>query len=408
MITSRAHGLLALCSMILMALPASHAAGRKIPDELPSVKELPNPFVRQDGSMVDKPADWPARREEIKELVLTYEYGHLPPPAPVSATEATWKPTGRAQEAEAERAANSVPLPPGAMEKHLLLKTGPDGKVSIPLILTIPGGKGPFPAIIRGDLCWGRVDPRIAAEVAGRGYVLAEFDRTAVVPDKKGPREGGLYALYPDHDFAALAAWAWGYHRVADYLLTRDDVQKDKLAVTGHSRGGKTALLAGATDERIALTNPNNSGCGGAGCYRYQADKSEDIAAITKNFPYWFQADFTQFIGKVDRLPIDQHSVKALVAPRALLSTEALGDLWANPEGTQQSHLAAKEVYDFLGAPDKIGVVFREGEHEHNLADWQVLLDFADWHLLGKRPARRFDELKFPADKKAYTWAAPK
>lgn len=400
--------LLLVCSAVLVASRPSHARERKHPDELPSVKELPNPFVRSDGTPVETLADWPARRAELRDLVLTYEYGHLPPAAPVSAAEQAWKPTGQqAREAEAKRAVNPAPLPEGATEEHLLLKTGPGGKVSIPLILTIPAGKGPFPAIIRGDLCWGRVDPRIAAEVASRGYILAEFDRTAVVPDEKGGRDVGLYALYPDHDFAALAAWAWGFHRVADYLLTRDDVQKDHVAVTGHSRGGKCALLAGATDERIALTAPNNSGCGGAGCFRFQAPKSEDLAAITMNFPHWFQAQFPQFSGKIDRLPIDQHSVKALVAPRALLSTEALGDLWANPEGTQQSHLAAKEVYEFLGAPEKIAVVYRDGDHEHNLADWQVLLDFADVQFFGKQPGRRFGDLAFPNSPKAFSWSHP-
>lgn len=410
MVTSAAQvwiGFVALLCLLTIGSPASLGSDRKQPDELPSVKELPDPFVRNDGTKVAKPADWPARRAEILDLVLTYEYGHLPPAAPVHATEQAWEPAGKqAQEAESRRAANAVPLPAGATVKQLMLTTGPGGKVSIPLILTIPAGQGPFPAIIRGDLCWGRVDSSIAAEAAQRGYILAEFDRTAIVPDAKGERDIGLYALYPDHDFAALAAWAWGFHRVADYLMTRDDVQKDHVAVTGHSRGGKCALLAGATDERIALTVPNNSGCGGAGCYRFQAEKSEDIAAITKNFPHWFQAQFPQFIGKIDRLPIDQHFVKALVAPRALLSTEALGDLWANPEGTQQSHLAAREVYEFLGVPDKIAVVFREGDHEHNLADWQVLLDFADAQFFGKEPARNFDDLKFPVTK-AYSWSNP-
>ena len=411
MVNPAAHagvGLLSFLFLVSVGAPRSVGAERKAPDALPSVKELPDPFLRNDGTRVAKPADWPARRAEIKALVLAYEYGRLPPEAPVSPTGRPWKPAGKqAQEAESKRAANEVPLPDGATVQQLVLETGPpDGKVSIPVILTIPAGEGPFPAIIRGDLCWGRVDSRIAAEVAKRGYILAEFDRTAIAPDEKGERNVGLYPLYPDHDFAALAAWAWGFHRVVDYLLLREDVQKNHIAVTGHSRGGKCALLAGATDERIALTVPNNSGCGGAGSYRFQAPKSEDIAAITKNFPYWFQADFAQFIGKVDRLPIDQHSVKALVAPRALLSTEALGDLWANPEGTQQSHLAAREVYEFLGAPEKVAVVFREGDHEHNLADWQVLLDFADVQFFGKQPARKFDELKFP-ENRAFSWAAP-
>jgi len=95
------------------------------------------------------------------------------------------------------------------------------------------------------------------------------------------------------------------------------------------------------------------------------------------------------------------------VAPRALLSTEALGDLWANPEGTQVTYLAAREVYRFLKVEERIGIWFREGEHEHSLADWQAMLDFADWQLLGKKPARAFDRLAFPAREGVYSWRCP-
>jgi dienelactone hydrolase len=336
-----------ICAMLVVmgiCTLATHAE-RKMPDDLPPVRELPDLLTRSDGSKVESKETWAKRRDELRDLVLTYEYGHLPPPAEVKVEEQTWAPAGdSALKGEAKRKIDPVALPQGATETHLVIRTGPEGKIQIPLVLTRPAGKGPFPAIIRGDLCWGRVTTQIAAEVVGRGYVLAEFDRTAIVPDENVARDVGLYALYPQHDFGALAAWAWGFHRVVDYLNTRDDVQKDHIAVTGHSRGGKTALLAGATDQRIALTVPNNSGCGGAGCYRYQGDKCETIDIITKRFPYWFQPQFSEFVGKVDRLPFDQHAVKALVAPRALLSNEALGDEWAIPAGSQHTFRAAKKV----------------------------------------------------------------
>ena len=109
----------------------------------------------------------------------------------------------------------------------------------------------------------------------------------------------------------------------------------------------------------------------------------------------------------MDRLPFDQHTVKALIAPRALLSTEALGDLWANPKGTQQTYTAAKEVFNFLGASDRIGIVFRPGKHEQNADDWNALLDFADQQFFGKKVNRRFDALAFPDAEKGYSWKAP-
>jgi len=387
----------ALFFLMLTSLSCSSSGGKpraiKLPgvDELPAVQELPNPFRMNDGSPVTSRNDWAARRQELADAILYYEYGQMPPPPRnVRASEVASKPVEGLD----------------ATEKQITLTLGPDRKVSTQLDLTIPAGKGPFPVVISGDLCWGKVTPDIRAMVIKRGYILAEFNRTQIAPDNND-RTTGAYPLYPDYDWRALAAWAWGYHRVVDYLVTQDYVDKSHIAITGHSRGGKATLLAGALDERIALTNPNNSGCGGAGCYRFQAAKSEDIAAILKNFPFWFSPRFSDFIGKTDRLPFDQHSIKALVAPRALLSTEALGDLWANPEGTQQTHVAAKVVYDFLGVPDKIGIYFRPGKHEHNLQDWTVLIDFADKVFFGKVVDRKFNELAFPDSPKRFTWTAP-
>ncbi len=380
-------------------------------DALPAVAELPDPFLFQDGSRVKTAADWPRRRAELLELVQRWEYGHVPPaPSGVKATEQSWTPPKGAKEV----AAPSHPAAPvdlhGAAEHQLLLTVLPDGVVSSHLILTIPQGAGPFPVIVKGDLCWGRVAPQIVAEVVRRGYVLAEFDRTEFAPDKDG-RSEGVYKLYPGTDAGGSACWAWGFSRVIDYLVTRPDIDVKKITVTGHSRGGKATLLAGATDGRVALTAPNGSGCGGAGCYRFQAPKSEGIADITRKFGYWFEPHFTDFIGRVDRLPFDQHSVKALVAPRAMLSTEGLGDLWANPQGSQITYTAAKDVFSFLGAADKIGIHFREGKHEQNLEDFTALLDFADKLYFGKEPrtpGQRFDKLAFPDAPKPYAWAAPR
>jgi hypothetical protein len=391
---------------------AAAPAGKQLPgqEKLPSNLELPDPFQMNDGSRVKTPADWARRRAELTELILGYEYGRMPPaPGNVKAAEERWTPPAsvkpKTPPADGAKAPPPVELPAGAVEQQLKLTMGPEGKASTHLILTRPAGKGPFPVIIKGDLCWGRIDPAIVAEVVGRGYMLAEFDRTELAADKDD-RTTGVYPLYPDYDWRDLAAWAWGFHRVTDYLLTRDDVDGKKVIVTGHSRGGKAALLAGALDERVALTCPNGSGAGGAGCYRYQAAKSEDLARIVTSFPFWFAPEFKQFIGHVDRLPFDQHEVKALVAPRAYLCTEGLGDLWANPEGTQVSHVAAREVYKFLGADDRMGIHYREGKHEHNAEDFAALLDFADKVLLGKKPARDFNRLPFPDAPKPYSWSA--
>jgi dienelactone hydrolase len=373
-----------------MAARAADAPATEV-DQLPAVATLPDPFAKADGTRIAGAAEWPAQRARLAELVQRYAYGHLPPAGTVSVTAVS---TVHDDALHASR-------------QELLLGMGPEGKLAVHLHLAIPDGPGPFAAIIVGDVCWGRQPEPILAAVIARGYLLAEFDRTEVAPDKPD-RSVGLYAAYPDSDGGAVAAWAWGYQRVVDALLTLPAVDAKRIVVTGHSRGGKAVLLAGALDERIALTAPNGSGCFGAGCLRVLVGKCEDLDRIVKVFPYWFSARLAAFSGHADRLPFDLHTLKALVAPRALLTTEGLDDTWANPGGTQLTWQAAKVVYGFLGAGERIGIAYRPGGHAHSLPDWEALLDFADRQLAGKPVARRFDQLAFPDQSAAgFTWTAP-
>lgn len=383
--------------LLLPLLVTSLALAADLPpvDKLPSTKELPDPFAFLDGSRVKAKEDWSRRRAELLAIIQFYEYGQLPPnPGNTEGVEII--------------SSGSKPGGVDAIHRQFRLTAGPEGKkISWTLDLMIPKqAKGALPVILRGDWCWSKTAEDITAAVLKRGYILADFNRCEIAPDNKN-RNVGIFTIWPEADCGSVIAWAWGFHRCVDFLTTLDYVDKAKIVVTGHSRGGKAAIVAGATDERIALTAPNNSGCGGAGSYKFQAPKSEDAAAITKNFPYWFHARFQEFIGKQDRMPLDQHFVKALIAPRALLTTEALGDLWANPEGSRQSHLAAKEVYKFLGAAEKIGTFYREGKHDHTFDDWQVLLDFADQVLMGKKSERNFDPNPFPETPKTFSWTAP-
>ena len=266
-------GIFAAAALALSIWAVATSAQAPSVDQLPSIKELPDPFVMNDGSRVKTKDDWAKRREQLKELIQTYEYGHLPP-----------KPEIVSAELITTRTIDSI----NAIEKLFVLRMTPDGKVTSHLFLTMPNTKAPqkpLPVIVTGDLGWGRIKDEIVADVLKRGYILAEFSRIEVAPDGKNFRESGVLAANPDCDGACLAAWAWGYHRVIDYLYTLDNVDKSRIVVTGHSRGGKATLLAGAMDERIALTAPNNSGCGGAGCYRMQAPKSEDIAPSPRASP---------------------------------------------------------------------------------------------------------------------------
>lgn len=355
--------------------------------------DLPDLFTFSDGRRVRSAADWPARRQELLRLILEIQYGLLPPPALVRG---------------ALRLQQAAPQGGGARRMRYLLTMGTEPSLQLPLELRVPAGEGPFPLVLNGDACWGGPSDDIAREVLRRGYILAVFDRTVMAPDAADPgRSQGLYAAYPQGNFGALSAWAWGYHRCVDFLSTLDLVDATHIAITGHSRGGKCVLLAGATDERIALTAPNDSGCSGAGCYRWQGPKSETLADIVSRFPFWFAPSLAEFVGRESELPFDQHSLKALVAPRPLLSTEALGDLWANPSGTWLTHLAAREAYRWLGMEQRIGIWYREGGHGHTLGDWSTLLDYADWRFYGKQTTTPFDVNHYPDLPPAFSWSGP-
>ena len=361
--------------------------------------ELPDPFLFADGGRVTSPQRWPERRKELLELILQNEYGH-PPPAP--------------KHMQIVQLLSHKSKLVGAPHRQfkLICDGGDAGREKISFVVDVlvpPKGDGPFPVILTGDWGWRKTRDECALRILERGYILAEFNRTELAADL-GTRESeqveGLSAAYPGGDFGSIAAWAWGYHRCVDLLLGLPQVDKEKIAVTGHSRGGKAALLAGALDTRIALTAPNNSGCGGAGCFRFEGAQSEKIENIVKSFPFWFTPKFAQFAGREDELPFDQHCVKALIAPRALLSTEALGDLHANPSGTLLTHRAAREVYRFLGAEKKIAIHFRPGIHEQNADDFAALLDFADEVFFG-RGSHDWNPNPFPDPPAGYSWRAP-
>ena len=381
------------CAVVICVCLAGGAFAADAPaiSGLPAEARLPDPFLRADGTRIATRAEWTAQRAWLAQLIQRDAYGTVPPAGgPVGAVDG----------------ASSTPDGIAGSERTIALTCGPGGAFTVDVVLTTPTGNGPFPVIVVGDLCWKRLATPIVQAVITRGYALAEFDRTRIARDDKEALLP-LGTAFPGNDAGAVAAWAWGFQRVIDHLLTRPEIDRTRVIATGHSRGGKAVLLAGALDERIALVAPNNSGCMGAGCSRFAHD-GEGVERITRVFPHWFAARLRGFIEQLDRLPFDQHTLKALVAPRPLLSTEGLGDAWANPRGTQITFQAAREVYRFLGAEAAIGIVYRPGGHEHGLADFTALLDFADLQLRGKPSPRKFDELAFdPATVDYFTWSAP-
>jgi hypothetical protein len=193
--------------------------------------------------------------------------------------------------------------------------------------------------------------------IVSRGYAVATFYTGDIDPECNDFTDG-VHAHYyrpgqlspGPHDWGTIAAWARGLSRTVDYLLTDAAIAGGHIAVLGHSRMGKAALLAGAMDERIALVIAHQAGCGGSAPSRGKA--GELVKQINDSFPHWFCGQFKAFNDRPDLLPFEHHCLAALVAPRPLLFTNATLDTWANPQGQFQVLQAADKVYRFLGASE--------------------------------------------------------
>lgn len=329
---------------------------------VPSVSELPSFPIPADNFSVSR-TDWTALRKQIYDTIIPIEYGVMPPPVAVSA----------------------FPLHcqrrPGFLKNSWLLHFATPIPLQLTLELFIPGdGDAPRPVIVCGDGCWQHARDHLS-QVLNRGYALALFNRLELAADEIDDARWdrfshGLYHACPGTDCGALAAWAWGYHRVIDFLVTRPEIDCSRISLTGHSRGGKTVLLAAATDERIALVNPNGSGCGGTSSFYYCPPGGETLRDVLDHFPYWFAPGFDRFLH--EQLTFDQHFMTALIAPRWLLSTEAADDHWANLPGQELIYAATAEVYRLLAVPDRLARHVRPGPHSHRGEDFTALLDFAD------------------------------
>ena len=235
-------------------------------------------------------------------------------------------------------------------------------------------------------------------ELVDNGFAVLSFCHNDVTADNGDFTDGLSGVLYPDGvrgdtDAGKIAMWAWAAHRVMDYAQTRDDVLRlDAGVVCGHSRLGKTALLAAATDERFAFAYSNDSGCSGAAMAR--GNTGEQVDSICRMFPFWFCENYKKYAADPTTMPFDQHFLLASIAPRRVMVGSAAQDAWADPVSEFLACVAAGGVFAKpLVCPDRlpqvddcfidgdVGYQLREGTHYFSRTDWLRLIKFVEQHL---------------------------
>lgn len=243
-----------------------------------------------------------------------------------------------------------------------------------------------------------------AEMVIDSGYAIAAFHVSDLAPDDKEGYVKGVLQLYPeqltaDNGMKAIGAWAWGANRAMDYFEKDADIDSKKVIVVGHSRGGKASLWAAAEDRRFAACVTNCSGNSGAALARRQF--GERISRINATFPHWFNTNYKKFNDNEESLPVDQHMLIALVAPRPIYATNASKDLWADPKGTFLALKNAEKVYALYDVKSrlpktppginepvyksKIAYHNREGEHNMTSYDWGNFINFANYNFGGRK-----------------------
>ncbi|MDF2157272.1 acetylxylan esterase [Algoriphagus sp. CAU 1675] len=377
-----------LFSQFAMSQPTPNYDESKVPDLV-----LPDPFVSAKGKIIQSAKEWEEiRRPEIFRLFEEQVYGKIPTDLDNISFE------------EVKESEN--PYPDQAILKEVNITVSRKGQhYTMRLNVFIPkSGKGPFPVILLINYSPKYPNGQIVEEgfwpvpeLIAQGFATASFHAETVAPDDKIRfSEGIISKLYPEQleqadGMRALGAWGWGAMRAMDYFENSALFDSEKSVLVGHSRAGKATLWASANDPRWAVTIPNESGCGGAALSKRKF--GETVQVINTSFPHWFNDNFKSYNNKEEELPIDQHLLVSLIAPRAIYFSSAREDRWADPKGEYLSLTLGSRVYqeifgkkavfplefEELQGPilqPSMGYHIREGEHNLTPEDWKHYLEF--------------------------------
>lgn len=342
-------------------------------DRMPSIPFLPDPLVIDEGTKnlpVTNMDQWKEKREWMRRQLEHYVTGTRPPaPDNVKATVLDEKEDGVVRLRTVE------------------LAFGPEHRARLTIELMIPPGNGPFPVFLTqwNHREWAQVAVR-------RGYVGCIYAGA----DGKDDTEAYSEIWAGDYDFTRLMRRAYGASRAIDYLYELPFVDKDKIGITGHSRNGKQSLIAAAFDERITACIPSSGGTGAEMPWRYCSINYdiEDIALLACAQPSWLHPRLRFFVGRENKLPVDQNSFMALIAPRGLMLSTATNEGASNPWGMEQAYHASQKVYAFLEASDRVAVRSRYGLHSVSARDMEDYVDFFDY-VFGRSDRRPENRLFF-------------